>query len=66
MLRPLPSHSARRERRSGYRRVQHNVASAERGMLLRLLDKEVIEQNFGTDGRVLTVYEQADVSRLEH
>src|SRR5215207_4866681 len=65
MLRPLPSHSVRRERRCGDRMVHDNVASAERGMLLRLLDEEVIEQNVGTGGRVQTVYEQADVSRLE-
>src|SRR5215217_4848528 len=31
-------------------------------MLLRLLDGEVIEQNFGTDLRVKTCYEQAGVS----
>lgn len=65
MLRPLPSHSVSRERRCGDRMVHDNVASAERGMLLRLLDEEVIEQNVGTGGRVQTVYEQADVSRLE-
>jgi hypothetical protein len=65
MLRPLPSHSDRRERRSGDRIVPDNVASVERGMLLRLLDDEVVEQNVGTDGRVHTVYEQADVSRPE-
>ena len=65
MLRPLPSHSVSRERRCGDRMVHDNVASAERGMLLRLLDGEVIEQNVGTGISVPTVYEQADASRPE-
>jgi hypothetical protein len=65
LLRRLPSHSARRELRSGDRMVHDNVASAERGMLLRLLDEEVIEQNVGIGGSVLTVCDQADISRLE-
>jgi hypothetical protein len=65
MLRPLPSQSARRVRPSGDRMVHDNVASAERGMLLRLLDEEVIELNVGTGVRIPTVYDQADASRLE-
>jgi hypothetical protein len=65
MLRTLPSHSARREPRSGDRMVHDNGASEKRGMLLRLLDGEVIEQNVGTGSRDLTVCDQADVSRLE-
>jgi hypothetical protein len=65
MLRLIPSHSARRERRSSDRMVHDDVASEKRRMLLRLLDEEVIEQNVGTDGRVPTDYEQADASRPE-
>ena len=41
---------------TGGRSLLVNVGSAERGMFLRLLDDEVIEQNVGTDLRVRTVY----------
>jgi hypothetical protein len=54
MLRPLPAHSARQERRSSDRIEYDIVASAEREMFLRLLGEKVIEENVCTAGGVRT------------